>query len=783
MLINCFVSFCFQIGKRYELIIAFFFISVTATAQFNISGSLVDLTTNENIEAATVRLLTKDSVFVKGTSTSDKGKFTLKNIDKGHYILATSYIGYRDLFIGISNLKDDLKLDTLFMESNNMVLQNVTVQASRVIEKIDKKILFPTAEEKKISNNGLTLLRNMQLPNILINPINKTIETIQGGNAAIYLNGIPSSAGDIIALNPNEIVRIEYHDEPGLRYNNAPAVVDFITRRKVAGGNVSMDLNNALAAVGVSNNSFSAKYNYKRSEFGVNGSWDYRKVNWTRENKDAFALSDRTIERNEIGEPTKYLDNGLKMALTYNLREVDKYVLQIALRNSYKNIPDDFTNRVGTLYASDAELPISISDKSTDKGNTPSLDIYYQQNLKKKQLLILNIVGTHMESNTSRRYTEMQNGQVLLENYSLIKGNKNSIIAEGIYEKSYQNAKLTGGLKHAQNYVDNTYAGNVASSVNMKYAETYAYVEYQFRKKKINGSVGVGGTRTYTSQGDKNKATYLFRPSFKIQYRATPKLQFRYSMNVANNVPGLAAMNEIEQVIDSFQIRRGNPDLYTSISYNNNITVSFNHKIISVYLFAGYNHTDNAIMESIFRENNKFIRMQENQKYNQTVFANLAISIRPIKYISINLTPGIRHYINRGNTYSHTYTNLFLSSSILGNYKNWSLYADIKTRRNELVGETLSKGELLHTISLGYNSDRWSVGVGMINPFTKEYWQDSRNLSNLASSYSKVYSNDMGRIVMLNFSWNFNWGVKYQTVKKRIDNVDTDAGIISGKRE
>ncbi|MEG1684819.1 MAG: carboxypeptidase-like regulatory domain-containing protein [Bacteroides sp.] len=764
-------------------LILFLFLSINSIAQSLVSGSVLDLITRESIVSANIRLLTQDSAFVEGVATDNKGQFIIRNINKDNYILAISYIGYKDIFINIPNLKSDLEMNPIFMESNSILLHDVSVKASRVIGQIDKKILFPSLEEKKISGNGLILLRNMQLPNLQINTLNKTIETLQGGTAAVYLNGVPVPIEEVIALQPNEIIKIEYHDEPSLRYGNAAAVVDFITRRRVSGGNVSMDLNNALSSVGVSNNSFSTKYNYKKSSFGVNGSWDYRKVNWTRENEDVFTFSDKIISRHEVGEPTKYLDHGLDLDLIYNLREADRYTLNIRLKNHYKNIPNDFTDRVGTIYSSDSELPISVSDKSTDYGNTPSLDIYYQQVLKKKQVLILNVVGTHIATKTSRYYQEQIDGQTLTEKNSQIKGSKNSLIAEGIYEKSYEKSKLSGGLKYIQSYTENTYMGTVVSQVNMKFSETYAYLEYQLNRKRFNFIVGAGATRTYNKQGDKSTTSYLFRPTLRAFYKVNSHLQLKYSANITNNTPGLAAMNMVEQAIDSFQIRRGNPDLLSYTSYNNNLTAFFNYKILSVNLFAGYTYVDKPIMESIFLENDKFIRMQENQKSNQQFYANLNINIRPIKYISFRIASGIDRYINKGNIYVHTYTNLYMKASMLVNYENWSLYADCKTRRNRLVGETVERGELLHTINIGYNANRWGLGLGMINPFTKDYLQDTRNLSNLVSSYSKCFSHDMGRIVTLNFSWNFDWGVKYKTEDRRISNSDTDSGIISGKRE
>jgi hypothetical protein len=751
-------------------------------AQYRISGTVIDVDSNENLDFASVRLLTSDSTLVKGAIADNVGKFTLESISRGDYILLVSCLGYTNSYSNISGLNADMDTLIFFLRPSTVTLNTVTVQASQIIQKEDRQIILPTAMQKRVSNNGLNLLRNLQLPEIYIHPVSKTIESLHGGDVGIYLNGISASINDIIALNPNEIRRIEYHDSPGMRYNNAPSVIDFITVRRISGGVVSSDTNNALSDIAVSNNSVTTKYNYKKSEWGLIGAWSHRKVYWVRENEDSFVFPDHTIRRTEIGEPTKYKDHYLDMALNYNLIEPNKYILNIKLRNNFKDVPNDFSNRVGTVYSSDSGDPLSVSDLSTEYSNAPAIDIYYQQQLKNKQLLIFNAVGTYMNTKISRNYMEKTDQQTLYNIHSQVEGEKKSLITEGIYEKKYDKGKLTGGIKHVQSFTKNQYKGNVSALVNMNFAETYTYLEYLMNRNSFSYTFGIGATRTYNHQSDITQTKYTFHPKIGITYNIGNDFRVRYNANLSNNTPALSDMNGIEQVIDSFQIRRGNPGLYVNTSYNNNLTVFFHRGIFTVNLTGGYHYTDKPIMEYVLFENDKFIKIKENQKNNQRFFSNLGLNIRPVKSISINFSPGFGHYISNGNDYSHTYTNYYLNASILGNYKKWSFYADVRTRRNTLAGEIINRGERLHSMNIMYNADSWSIGLGMINPFETEYSQDSKNLSRLTPNYSKVASNDMARIIMLSFSWNINWGVKYDAGRRRMNNNDTDSGIMSGKR-
>ena len=109
----------------------------------------------------------------------------------------------------------------------------------------------------------------------------------------------------------------------------------------------------------------------------------------------------------------------------------------------------------------------------------PSLDLYYQQNLKNDQRLIFNLVGTYIKSSNTRIYQEKQEGIANTELYSDIAGKKYSLIAEGIYEKKLEQGTLTGGLRHMQSYTDNRYEGEDVMDVLLKQAESYAYAEYK----------------------------------------------------------------------------------------------------------------------------------------------------------------------------------------------------------------------------------------------------------------------------------------------------------------
>ncbi len=775
-------------SSRLTLLIISLILAISVQSQVKISGTIVDTETKDAIEFANIALLKSDSTFVSGASSDVKGLFAFNNIPSGDYIVSAAFVGYGKKYIPLNRIEGNTDLGNIDLSHSAVALKDVTVTASAVIQKPDRKIIMPTENQIKASNNGVTLLRNLQLSRIVINPINNTITVPDGKPVQLRINGIEVTSAEVVALQPADIIRIEYHDEPGMRYGDAAAVIDYITRRKESGGNVSANLGNVFYDMDWGENFVSAKVNHKKSEFGVNSYWSRRGINWTRENTETFNFPDKTLERKEEGEPTRFKNNRVNTALNYSLQEPDKYLFNATLRYNYNYSPNEFTDRKSTIFSSDNDNPLSILDHTTWKSVTPSLDLYYQRNLKNEQVVIFNVVGTYIDSRSSRLYQERRQDQLNTDIYSLVLGDKYSFIAEGIYEKTFKTGKLSAGLKHTQSYTSNEYSGNVSTNVGLNFAETYGYAEYQLRKGKFNYSLGLGVMRSYNSQGAESNEKYIFRPTLRVGYNISDNAYIRLHSYISGYSPSLSDLNNVVQAIDSLQIRKGNPALKTVMFTSSTLNAGYNKGMFGAEFFMRYTYDRKPIMEQISfgtegLEEGKFIRTNINQKGFHRLNMQLTLKFKPWKdYITLSVSPGLNRYISEGNTFTHTYNNWRVPVQLSLNYKRWSVAAEWHPRWNNYWGETLNIGEEIHIVSAGYNTPKWSLNLAMFNPFTSKYTQGSRNQSVLAPNVSNVYTDNLKRILMVNFSLNLNFGRQYKAGDKRMNNNDSDAGIMKGAK-
>lgn len=767
--------------KKLSIILGVLSMCISLTAANKITGKVIDESSNQSVEYANIRLMAQDSTFITGAATDNDGNFLLKEVKDGDYILYVSCIGYDDSYLSIRNLKENIQLGEVGLSPNIIQLEGVTITASSIIKKTDRQIILPTEIQTKAASNGLTLLRNLQLARIIINPIDNSIKLPGGDNVQLRINSVEVTQTEVIAIRPADVIRIEYIDNPGARYGNTGAVLNYIVKRKESGGNISVDLSNGVSDTGYGEHNLSAKYNFNKSAISTTVYWGRRDLEWTRENYESFRFPETYQENKEIGEPTKIKYDDVNFNLNYSYQDNEKHFLNIVLRNKYTDTPNSMSDRISTLHK--GETSYSISDLTSSKTQIPSLDIYYQMSLKNKQTVYADVVASYLDSQNERTFVQKELNSEDTYICSQTKGQKYSVIGEGIYEKQFNKGKFTGGIKHSQAHLQNKYSGNIDNKITMNTAETYLFAEYESKIKGLNYTVGIGGMRTYNSQENQSSEEYIFKPTLSLSYSINGKWFFRYKGYVSGYAPSLSDLNDISQAMDKYQIRKGNPALKSVTFYANTLSANWQSKYVSLDLFGRYSYDNKPIMESTYYADGHFIRTTENHKGFHRINLETTIQLHPFKeYIFLKITPFLNRFISYGNTYSHTHTNIGLRGNLMAMYKNWVLMAEMNTSNHTLWGETLTKEEKLHSIMAGYNTEKWSISAGVLNPFTKKYEQEKENLSKLAPYRQLAYSKNLSPMFMVNVSFNLDFGKKQNSQGRRINNKDIDTGILSGNK-
>ena len=775
--------------KTRVLFVALAIVSAGASyAQNKVNGCVIDRTDNSKLIGVNVTL-SNDSGQVAGTTTDNNGKFTL-NADTGNYILELSYIGYETIRMALT-VNDNMHIGTIQMQEGATELGEVVVESQAVIQKVDRQILLPSKEQMQASSDGVSLLQNLQIPRIVISPIDNSVKTLSDESVQLRINGVEASTADVKAINPKDIIRMEYHDQPGVRYNGAAAVVDYIVKHRDTGGSLMLAGTNGLTLPGIGNYYLAGKVHFGKSSLQAVATYAPYDIYWTRTNNETYHFSTGKIENNEVGEPTRYKTYPVNVSLNYNWTNGDKNMLNIRLRDNMAYTPYGASDRDSRLFQPTDSFEIHDHDKSSSQ--SPSLDIYYQHNLPHKQHLYFDVVGTYINTHSDRRFLQTPlRGSASTDTtdvISRVRGDKWSLIGEAIYEKEWENIMLTVGARHNQQWVKNTYLGSTEATVNMTTAETYAFAEMRHRVDKFSYVVGIGAMHTLINQAGQKQSTWIARPQLTMSYDFGKGWFWKYKGYVSGYQPSLSQLSDITQQIDKYQMRRGNPNLRSVMYVSNEMELSWQSKHVNLNLWANYSYDYKPIMEETFEEiidgSPYAIRMYDNQRGYHKLHVSPSVQVKLLdNKLMFNVTPFVKYMVSQGNSYSHEHVNYGLQAGIFYLLKGWRFYADVVTSGHNLWGETLTLGELKHDIGINYNSKHFGFGIMMVNPFsTRGFTSVTQDLSALAPANNTAVMQDYRQVLMLNFNFNLDFGSRASTRGyQRINNEDTESGILSGSK-
>ena len=778
---------------KYFVLAAAMVCAVSMAANNKVSGVIKDAADKSALVGVNVTLrsdkVTKDKV--QGTVTDAHGKFSLE-AETGEFVLECSYIGYEPIGMSLT-VSGNTNLGTIEMNEASTELSEVVVEGDAVIQKVDRQILLPNKEQLGASSDGMSLLQNLQIPRIVVNPADNTVKTLANQDVQLRINGIEASSSEVMAINPKDVIRIEYHDQPGVRFNGAAAVINYIVRHRDTGGNLMLNASNGVTMPGWGEYHLAGKVNFGKSSFSLLTHYSPRDIYWTRTNAETYNFSTGMIENREVGEPTRFKGNPVNLGLTYNWTNGEKNRLQIALRDNMLFMPHSKTNRDSYLYQGTDSF--AIHDHESSRSISPSLDIYYEHNLPNDNHLYFDVVGTYINSSNDRRFEQTPLGETVADTtdvLSRVRGNKYSLIGEAIYEKDWENIALTVGVRHNQQWMENLYKGQSdqgpSTKVSMMTAETYAFAEVQQRVKQFSYAVGIGAMHTYIEQAGQKQSNWIARPQLTLSYDFGKGVFWKYKGYVSGYQPSLSAMSDVAQQIDKYQIRQGNPNLKPVMFVANEMQLSWQSKYVNLNIWANYSYDHKPIMDETFEQ------LIDGQSYAVRTYANHrgfhrlqvapSVQVRVLNNSLIfTVAPFANYYVSLGNSYTHEHFNPGVRASIMGMYKGWQFFGEVTTRYNNLWGETLEYGEFYHHIGLGYNADKWGFRAMLMNPFSvKGYSIETKDLSALAPNTQHAEMRDFRQMLILNFHCNLDFGTQRRDSGKRINNEDKENGILSGTK-
>ena len=673
-------------------------------------------------------------------------------------------------------------------------LNDVVIKAARVIHKVDRDIILPNAKIKENSSNGYDLLRKLHLPNLKVNEAQQSISSYLGG-VQVRINDIKATVQDILALQPNEVTRIEYIDDPGVRYGDAnlAVVINYVVKKRYVGYVGGVNTTQALWERFNNSNAF-FRYNYKKSEFGLSYRLNYRWYDKRRQDSHAVYLQPDGLERtvDYVGQDAEMTYNSHNLQLSYNLSDPGKYSLNVRFGLDWMNSP--YNKKLQKVFETGRQDLLLFTNDFGHVRN-PVLDIYYSLNLPKKQSLVINVVGTHLGSDNIHRQNEyvLQNdvdetlSSSPLHDYGYeADGSKYSLITEAIYTKLLNKVlSFSGGTNYAVSRTDNKYTGSQNVTTVLNSNNVYLFSQLDGRLSKIaNFQLGLGANYISIVQGNVGFHKWTFRPKLTLASNSIKNFRIRLTGSINPQVPSLSQLSEVRQQGSTMQADDGNSTLKATSTYNGALGFTWNNKIVDVYWGGNMSYTPDAIMTSILPQQQAdgsylYVWKPENQKSFTSYFAYTTLVFHVIPDIfDIQGELQYQHLRSRGLDYSHDFEPLHYGLTASLNLKKWYVESHFVNAWEQLSGESRSAGEKQSTLTVSYKHKNLRLGLScLLLGYPQGFDYKNRTNSKYYVSRGVTYIKNNGNMLMFTLGYTFSHGRKYKTDRRKLNNSDKETGL------
>ncbi len=495
----------------------------------------------------------------------------------------------------------------------NVVLYDKTNELAEVVVKgqvvrlSDNSIVYlPTQQQKNSSNSGISLLYNIMLPELNVNPFSNSVSSTDGSSVSMYVDGRKSNVGEVQTLRPKDIVRVEVYNGDMNRFPNEQKVVNFVLRHYDYGGYVDIRTDNrffySTHDQSVQLSLDSRKWNYSIMGEVVNG-----KDDGIRSNKVESLMIDSPIGRTtDVTDGSQNSDSYSGIFQTTYKDKNTFFYSQLGLRYS-KSFSEETSN---IAYSSYEQYNSSAAQNMRNKEIAPTLNLFFRKDIKANSQFEAKLTYGYLNRKYNRKYEENN-----LELNNDIK--ENAYKVDGSAKWNYgidKNNSLSVLLWNVYSYNENRYLNGSENDQRLESNDFLLYPTYTYSKaRKFYLSLQAGFNVCHNSINSYSYTKVYPRPAVTLNYYMSKTNSLFMDVRMGSTIPLLSRMNSAEQQINSLQIVRGNPQLQSM-------------KILDGLL--AYNiHNDNFQMSAFFSYNalfdlSKYNYMPENGKLVQTYISD-----------------------------------------------------------------------------------------------------------------------------------------------------------------
>lgn len=337
------------------------------------------------------------------------------------------------------------------------------------------------------------------------------------------------------------------------------------------------------------------------------------------------------------------------------------------------------------------------------------------------------------------------------------------------YLRLPENMNFTTGAEYSYNLAESDlYQSDYpVDKSNMHSNQIYFYGKLSWSHRGFS-VVGGPGLKNFSSvNGNTHDDYWRWRGSLALAQNIGRSASVSYSASLTPSFPSLSQTSTVLQTINDYSVRRGNPDLKSSLGIGQNLRVNYKYKKMRISPYAYYNYSNSPILESWnYSEADKlFIQTYENgnNSHNLTAALNLSFS-NLLEKINLTVDAGYDcFWLNMKDAASYSKGHLFCrlnASAYVGKF-NFSLNY-VPVRGLQYQGSFYTRQTASNSISAFYWWRGFQFGVRWRSPFmSKSNLNQRYNFSKVHPTYDEYYIGDFNNMILLTVQYNVSFGKSY----------------------
>ncbi len=739
-----------------------YYIEALQHGKFCYTGGVIG-NDNEPVVAATVMLLApQDSTVITYGITDEAGHFSIP-CDRQGVIGKLSCLGYKTTTMKFNAFS----IGNILMEEQAVALGTVTVEAENANLYSDKSVYMPTARQKNASQSGSELLNHMAIPQLGIISDN-SITTNGGKPVAIFIDYLPASENDLMAMRVSDVKRVEFLEYPSdPRLQGNPYVVNFIMQQYEYGGYAKVygfgTFLNGHQEQLIGN----VRMQYKRMTYDLMGSaYNSGSSHIGQDMTETFRLpqDDGTIEQfersSELNSSKRRRNNYyLIFKATYNS---DKVQASTLLKSNLDRQPNTVQN--GTVRYSNNFYPTSEYHSTTkDFSKFISYNGYYFFVLPGSNSLTFS--PQYSFSHTDQCSDYLEYGQSSILNSAI--DNTNYLSGDLKFKHDFGKlGSLLGVVKGSYQYNRTSYLGSATGLDRARSSRIGFGANYELSINKVRTHIGFGwdwDRLQFGSSVDRRNA-----PSFDVSAQYSPNRRHSISA-IFQYESWLPSPNfKSAQVITAspFLKYTGNPNLFPAKSYDFDFSYTWipnNNYNLSAYAWGwivkdryayDYEADENGVIRTIKQPIGSYAQGMYGIKGTARFFDR-----------SLVLTGNLSQLFNHnGSPYNVNHFHIYYNLQMTYYLKNWNFgltYISTIGTWDGMMNGIWQRDKDDYYMKVGWSNSHLNISALVMN-IGRWNWRSSRRVMNseFYSTDETLINGNSHALVKITATYTFGFGKK-----------------------